>query len=447
MRLKGLTKLQWALGGILFIVCLAGAWKISTNECPDEFARQLLTNYIYKNNRLPYGREPEIIIGTYGFSYALRPYLTSMIGALFMKIISIFSTGEHALLFASRLCSVFSVSICFFYCCKLGNMLFHKSMTSTLFAVMIGYLPQVMFLGMYQNNDIFSLMCVVMLLYYFLIGQKNNWAIRDCIVFAIVISVAFLSYYSIYGWLLTGGIVFLYQFLRNKAMGSRDKIIKLCIISGIVFVLAGWFFIRNAVIHNGDFFGIATENVWRAELREQGVEIQEYYTPCDKENNSFLKFFMDSDYIWLRFTQRSFIGLFGYMNLHLSQGIYDFYYACFAIGILCFLAVAIKCTKTKEDKTLFLILFLSSMITIGLSLYQSYFRDYQPQGRYIISVAILLSYMTAYSSDRIHVNLLPQKDEAVRGNHTVLNTDMVFGILWILMFFRVFFETFPRMFM
>ena len=438
---------QWILTGLVLIVGLAGAWLITGDGfptgCPDESSRQLLTNYIFTNNRLPLGREPEIIIGTYGFSYALRPYLTAIISALFMKIISIFSTGEHAMLFASRLCSVISLTVCFLFCSRLGNRIFRKNATSIVFALAVCFIPQVMFLGMYQNNDIFSLMAVVMLLYYCVVGRDTHWGMRNCVGFAVSFSLGLMSYYSVYGWLLFCGIFLLYFLFSDTTLQTRDKLLKLLLIAGVVLLLAGWFFIRQAIINNGDMLGMATENAWRQELQEQGVEVFHYNNPSEWENASFAYFLRYNDFEWIRWTIRSFIGSFGFNNIYLHPAMYYFYLACFGVGIALYVVVMVKAERKREHLVLFAILLLSSVVTLALSLYQSYTRDYQAQGRYVITIAILIAYMMAYSNDWLSLNVArhAEGDEV-----SVLRVDLAFCALWIAAFFVVFFTSLSEMF-
>ena len=80
-----LSKAGTALVLLVFAVCLAGALTVSPERCPDETARMRLTGWIYEHGSLPTGNEPETLIPGWGFSYALRPYLSAMIGAFFMK--------------------------------------------------------------------------------------------------------------------------------------------------------------------------------------------------------------------------------------------------------------------------------------------------------------------------------------------------------------------------
>ncbi len=254
-----IAKHQAVMLCMIFATCFVGALYILPKYCPDEWARQLLTNWIYQNNRLPHGNEAEILIGNYGYSYALRPYLTSMINAAAMKIVSVFTQSERFLRLASRASSLLAVTACFYFLIKIGNSVFRNKSSSTLFAAMIVFLPQVMFLGMYQNNDIFGLAGVTAVLFFLLYAMQNHWTWKACTGLSIAVAVCLLSYYSIYGWLLISGIVFLFSFFRDKNFDRNARIKRLAMMFSLVLVLAGWFFIRNAVIHNVDFFGMATE--------------------------------------------------------------------------------------------------------------------------------------------------------------------------------------------
>ena len=77
---------------LCFSVCLAGALLLPVNQCPDEFMRSRLIVWMLEKGTLPTGDELETMAlnpppgVNYGFSFAIRPYLSAMIGALFVKI-------------------------------------------------------------------------------------------------------------------------------------------------------------------------------------------------------------------------------------------------------------------------------------------------------------------------------------------------------------------------
>ena len=117
-----------------------------------------------------------------------------------------------------------------------------------------------MFLGMYQNNDSLSLLSVSLILLYFIDGLDTDWSLKSCIGLGIAISIGLLSYYFMYGWILMTVILCVVSVLRSERIKGQEKgwfiAKRAALIAGICFLLAGWFFIRNAILHTGDFLGI-----------------------------------------------------------------------------------------------------------------------------------------------------------------------------------------------
>ena len=185
-----------------FLLCAAGAALIPIDWCPDEKGRRLLSDWMFLKSTLPTGHEEETMIELWGFSYALRPYLSSMIGALFMKATALLTGSNRALLLASRMGSVLSVTACCYFCLRLGHRLFEHRSSAILMAVFVCYLPQVLFLGCYQNNDALSLCAVSMLLCFLVEGYDSRWDLKSCIGIGVSLALGLLSYYFIYGWLL-----------------------------------------------------------------------------------------------------------------------------------------------------------------------------------------------------------------------------------------------------
>ena len=226
---KGNAKLntwQWCFVGAVFVWCLVGASMIRVECCPDEWARRLLSDFMFRHGRLPIGEEAEIVMENYGFSYAIYPYLASMINAGFMRIVSVFTGSERAMLTASRMCSVVSVALCAMFLQKIGNLFFRKRSVSTLFAALVCFLPQVMFLGMYQNNDALALCGICGVVYSVVQGNagkgdgNSRWSWGDCVRLALWVSVTLVSYYNAYGWLLVCGVATVASFLRRNDSGS-----------------------------------------------------------------------------------------------------------------------------------------------------------------------------------------------------------------------------------
>ena len=220
---KRLSAKEYLLVRLVFCICLTGALLLPMEQCPDEAGRHLLSNWIVRTGTLPTGNEMETMLMSWedvnasvlsiradsefdgwGFSYALRPYLSSIVGAVFERIALCFTDSPRILLAASRMCSVLSVTFCCFFCLRLGHRLFNKQGAAALFAALVCFLPQVQFIGMYQNNDSLSLCAVSMMLYYLIEGFDLGWPVRSCVGLGISFSLGLLAYYSVYGWLLMG---------------------------------------------------------------------------------------------------------------------------------------------------------------------------------------------------------------------------------------------------
>ena len=149
---------DWLLVLSVFLLCFLCACTIAPSYCPDEEGRKLLSDYIYQTGRLPTGNEPETFINGWGFSYALRPYLSSVIGAIGMRTVSCFSFSEMLLLAASRMGSILSITLACVFALKAGLYLFQNRWSVRLYAIVICFLPQAVFLGSYQNNDILQIL-------------------------------------------------------------------------------------------------------------------------------------------------------------------------------------------------------------------------------------------------------------------------------------------------
>ena len=212
---KRFAYLEYGLILLVFAVCLTGAILIPMEQCPDEQGRLILTEWIAKNGALPTGNEGEVMIPGWGYSYAIYPCLSSIVGAVFMKAAMAFTASNVAYLAAARLCSVLSITGCCCFCLLIGRMVFEKRSSTLLFATLVCFLPQVMFLGMYHNNDSLSLLAVSMMLYYIVNGFERKYPVRSCIGLALALSVGLLSYYTIYGWLLMGALFWVVAVLKD----------------------------------------------------------------------------------------------------------------------------------------------------------------------------------------------------------------------------------------
>jgi hypothetical protein len=200
---------------------------------------------------------------------------------------------------------------------------------------------------------------------------------------------------------LFGGLFFLITlYWQSNNLKYNFKL--LSIVFAAVILLAGPFFVRNAIIYNGDVFGI---NSFRAETleweRSQKMEAQKSYH--ELTNKGFFDLVRDEGY---RKTQlNSSIARFGKMTIAPVDKYMMVYKAVLMIGIIGFIwmvanilfsysyklpRLKVLLKKYRQEFLFTLGVTLASVVTVSLSLYYSYAIDNQAQGRYVIYLLIPL---------------------------------------------------------
>lgn len=367
---------------VLFAMYLHLAVVLPMDQAPDEAMRYDLAKWIYTHMALPVGNEEEIVSPVWGFSYAYNPYLPSMLAALLMRVASLFDTSELTLLVAARMVSVLascgSVCLCF----RIGPYLFQRRGSTYLLAMLVGLWPQVVFLSAYHNNDAFSLFSCFLILYFLLAGRREHWPTHRCIGLGVAISLCLLTYYYAYGWVLISVMFCIVSCVYDSEVTDKTKFIvqKSLLVAGVIFLCAGWYFIRNAVIYHGDILGMAASREFKAEYAL--THEVHWPNPPRKQGAGIMTMLFGSG--WILTTLKSYIGKFGYMTTELPKVIYMAY----GILVLCGLLLAVYRVVTRRKKVDWLLsaaLLAAMVLPVLISIYGSYTIDYQPQGRYIIS--------------------------------------------------------------
>lgn len=164
------------LGYIIFIGVFLFSWAVVQpfNYAPDEYMRYDVIKFIFNNNHLPIGTEPELINPIWGFSYAFLPYINGILSALIMEVINIFTDNENVLVIVARIPSVIWGMVSTYYIIRVGKILF-KNNIKWMFTIIITLLPQFLFINSYMNNDSMALATSIMIVYYVLKGSSENW--------------------------------------------------------------------------------------------------------------------------------------------------------------------------------------------------------------------------------------------------------------------------------
>ena len=380
---------------LIGLFCYYLIWTVSQpyNSCPDEKMKWDICKYIAENNSIPDGRDESIRDSIWGISYAFQPILTYMICAVFVKIASIFTTQQFALVVAARLVSTISMTLTIYFVIKIANKLFKdKGIYQYLFIVFIAFQPITAFLASYINNDSTAILAISIIIYLWILGLESNWKTKHCILLGGAVGFCALTYYNAYGYILCSVLICLSSAVLNK-MDAKEIVKKALIVASVAFAVAGWWFVRNAIIYDGDILGTKTQNEYGDKYALEQYKPSVRKTP---ENSNESIWHMLNEDAWANTTAKSFVGIFGYHSILMSNKIYYSYLGLWLIGGLgCLLKFKDLFIYKKEEKSKYIlnyIFVIAIIIPILLSIIYSYTSDFQPQGRYIMGIIIPFVY-------------------------------------------------------
>lgn len=394
--------------GIFLIIGLSMVFKQPFGNPPDEYNRYLIPQYICRYGTLPNGFDEEIRIGGYGFSYGFQPILPYMLQGYTMRLVNLFTDSENALLYTARLVDLFLGLLMAYVVLLLGKKWFKDPRISWFFSFLVTFLPQSIFVHTYVNTDSCCMLSIAVILYAMTLGLEDDFSLRSSLLLSIGIILCALSYYNAYAYILSSILIFTAHFFADRSGADNTVRRTLCfdfksfIKKGLTIaipVLIGisWWFIRSAILYDGDFLGLKTRNYCGTlyAIPEYDPSIMSTYL---SEGHSIWYMLTSSDFITL--TVLSFIGIYGPMTIVSTVWLYRFYKFLFFTGIALEL-ISIPLTLNKHNKTgkgfafrLFIhINMIFCIITpLALSIWYSYATDYQPQGRYVLPALIPICY-------------------------------------------------------
>lgn len=381
-----------------FIFYLSWMLVLPFRQGPDEFMRYQIAWFIFNNGYLPHGGDALIRDPMWGISYGFTPITSYILSAVFMKITSFFTSDGVAMLRSARLVSVICNTATVWVCIGIGQKLFKcKPYVKWLFILLVSMLPQFVFISSYVNIDSFAMLCTAIIIYFWIEGIKTGWNYKSCIGLSIGLSACLLSYYNAYGFILCSILVFFTTiFLKSSDSKVRLEIIKKTfLIIFIVFLLSGWWFIRNAILYNGDFLGLSTSNYYAEMYADAQHKPSALDIPVNKGQSLW---FMLKSRLWLPLMARSFIGCFGNSSIPLFLWMYIFYGLVLLLGIIgCFMGVkkffpGFKDLESKNTSIFNITMMCAMLVPLFINIYYSYTSDFQPQGRYSMPALIPLMY-------------------------------------------------------
>lgn len=419
---------KWEVG----ILCLAFGvyyiWSmiIPYNQAPDEYMRYDVAQYIYTYHSLPRGDDPVLCNNEWGIGYAFLPYLSYLISACFMFVADAIPISQFGLFHVARLASVVFSTITVYYCIQIAKQILNER-SGKLFVVMVGFLPQFVFISSYVNNDSLALMSTAMIVYYWILGLQTKWNLKNCIGLGAALAICVASYRNVYGYGLCSALFFvcyyLVQYQKTKDVSVfREMLKKGLIICGVVILISGWWFVRNYMIYDGDIMGRSAAKLaklkYAAEQHKPGVQKNLY------QQGISLKY-MFYDMGWLKTCLTSFVAAFGYMDLWLPAWCYNLYFAIFGAGCLGHVLTWKKRKKPIFNKLLLTMMWIAMGIVFFLSVYYSYFIDYQAQGRYLLPIIVPLMLLLSTGIEKLEKLI----QEMTRKHIPLIKIVMVFFVV------------------
>lgn len=396
-------KYQREIFFILFCFFFYFAWSqlIPYNNAPDEDMRYDIAYFIYSKGYLPVGNEPEIVNPLWGQSYAYQPILAYQIAAVFMKAAAFFKMADDKLYLAARFANTIIATGTVAMVLAIGRKCF-KGKGAYLFGAMICLLPQFVFISSYVNNDTLALFSTALIFYAWVLGIKGSWDFKTCTLLGFGLSLCFLSYYNAYGFILCSVIIYVGDYLINRKEWPLKKFLGYGIlIVAICMLLAGWWFVRSALLHNGDILGMRSSAELAEQLAQSAYKPSLHVTPANSGYSLLQMLFgyytdpFQNSPPWIFVTYISFLGNFGNMSISMEKLLYVILTLIYGVGGGGCLLWWCKSERKEEGKRGHLFtgtLLLAVMAPIMLSIYYSYTSDYQPQGRYVMTALIPLMY-------------------------------------------------------
>ena len=414
---------------------------------PDEQMRYQIADYIYQNGALPVGDDPAVRNPVWGISYAFQPILDYMAAAVFMKLVSFISTAPFALLMAARFVNVLLGLGTAYLVLNMGKRLFDRR-KAWVFTAFVSLMPGSLFVFTYVNCDALAVFSTALIACAWVCYLSEGWTYRNCIVLALGVTVCALSYYNAYGFILCSIIFFgvtLWREAKEKNSYS-DFVKKGVLVCVIVLALAGWWFVRNAILYDGDFLGMNASSACAEKYAKESYKPSNKTTPqmagysfLDMLNMGYPK---SEGFSWVELVSESFVGRFGMMDVFMPKWLINNYMDFIKVGfLLIFLhpvkTFALRIKKRWSVKGLFNWCMLICMIIPNiLNAYYSYASDYQPQGRYSLPMMVPMSYFMVMGYGNLFDVQI--KIESVRkGTYAVICIALIllalfvfFGVIW-----------------
>ena len=447
------TEITVCVGIFIFLL----AWMVIQpfSVSPDEHMKYQIIEYLVEYGVLPHGGDEAIRHEIWGISYAFNPILSSMLSVPFVKVTSFFTASRTDLIIAARLVNVLLGTATAFLSLRIGRRLF-KDGAKWLFTALVMLLPGTLFLFSYVNNDGLALFSTALIILMWVRALQEGWDLKTCIGLAIGISICMLSYYNAYGVVLCSVIFFVMTVIKGQRKMDWQFLLKRgTIITGIVLLLAGWWFVRSYIIYDGDFLGMRTSSQYAEMYAQESFKPSQRWVFA-RTGMSIWKMLLyvpgEWQHNWLGTVLVSFVGTFGYLTEFMPSILSKIYISFFGVGMAGSLLtiksdfltlnkdliyektkpvgrehIIVKMMRKRSEwnKTVIFnwCMLGTIIIPVGLLLYYAYYNEFQAQGRYLMPGIIAIMYFVTCGYNNLLDKLI--KSEKMRSRLYLAATVMV----------------------
>lgn len=401
---KTVKLVAYLTGFMILAITLAAAQPLSdpaglTNP-PDESSRYLVPYYIYSHGALPTGLEPELRIPGYGFSYALYNAFPYIVMGLAMQVTGLFTTDAGLLLFTARMVNVFAGLLMAYVVWLLSQRLFASERNRWVFCLAVTYQPMNIFVHSYINTDSFCMLSVALIIYGMVVLAQDGPGLSSSLILASGTALCALSYYSAYGTILAAVIFYFACLFRPDSSTSGLRRFdwagfrKYGLLTALLLLLgAGWWFIRSAIVLDGDFLGLRTRNEMTAAYGISEVQMANTYA-----GRGFSLWGMLMDMLRNRLPAKlagTLIAAYGSLTVRPQFWFYIIYALIWIAGIIGCIPGLLRHRNSEINicppflsRVFRICMAICIVMPIALFLLYCYRTDYQEQGRYLLPALI-----------------------------------------------------------
>ena len=278
-----------------------------------------------------------------------------MIAAVFMKAVSLVTTAPFALLLAARFVNILFGLGTVWLVLDMGKRLFDRR-KAWIAAAFVGLLPGSLFVFTYVNCDALAVFSTAVIVYAWVRYLDEGWIYKNCVILALGVAACALSYYNAYGFILCSIFFFgITLFMEAKKKGKyTDFVKKGLLVCVIVLLLAAWWFIRNAILYDGDFIGMNASTICAEKYAKKNYKPSNRRTPqmagyslLDMLNYGFPQ---EDGFSWVELVSGSFVGRFGNMDVFMPKWLINNYLDFIKAGFLLIFLHPVKTFAIRVKK-------------------------------------------------------------------------------------------------